>query len=116
MTYTAWIRAVKEKAEETKKKYPNLAESPVFLNIQIIEGTQPLSELSDKEIQQYIQDIIEAQGIKTYPDKYPFDEKEKVDVVEHYGGEETRKVFEGEVEIPDRFQGENTQPVEVAEA
>lgn len=108
--FTAWIRCVKEKREEIKRKYPNLAQTPVYLNVQILESPQSLSSFEEKEIEEFVKEVFQKKGMRTYPEKYPFNKKEKFDVIEAEG-KETVKIWEGQLPVPKRFRGGEAETV-----
>lgn len=91
--------------QEQREKYPNLAKNPVYIPVQNFNTHMDFGELSRDEVQSFIEDLFESQGMRTSPDKYPFKGKETVDLVVEGG----HKLFEGEVKIPEKYQGENAQ-------
>lgn len=104
-----WIRAVKEMEE---MPHPNLRKE-IFLNTQILETKRSkLGSLEEKDWRELIEKVFEKRGLKTYPDRYPFEEKEEVSVVV-YRDEDAEEVFRGEVSIPEEYQGRDADSVDI---
>ncbi len=101
----AYIRVRKKLRESQRSKYPNLAKSPVYIPVQNFSTKINFRELPETEIQEFIEDLFESQGMRTSPDKYPFEGKETVDLVL----EGSEKIFEGKVEIPKKYRGEDAE-------
>lgn len=91
--------------QEQREKYPNLAKSPVYIPVQNFKTNMDFEELPRDEVQGFIEELLETQGMKTSPDKYPLEGRETVDLVIEGG----HKIFEGEIKIPEKYQGENAQ-------
>lgn len=109
---TVYIRIKKSMRIEVAEKHPNLAQSPVYLPIQTLKANKNLNKIDvrPEDIGNYIQKHIETNGLKTYPDKYPFDEKEEADIV---WKESDQVVWEGDLKTPQQYQGEDPETVEV---
>jgi hypothetical protein len=105
----AWIRAAKELDE---KPHPNLKKE-IFLNIQIIRAEESkLKSLDKNGWKKVISEILHRDGLKTYPEKYPFEKTEEVSVV-IYDDEDTEEVFREEAKIPGEYRGEDAFSVDI---
>ncbi|MFB6159409.1 MAG: hypothetical protein ABEJ95_07195 [Candidatus Nanohalobium sp.] len=96
----AWIRAVKEMDE---RPHPNL-QKQVYLNIQALETRKNLNKLSKKQWKKLISEVVQNQGIKTYPDRYPFEKEERISVVTADRDNNTEEVFTGKLKIPEKYR------------
>jgi len=107
-----YIRVKREMRKEVKKKHPNLGKSPVYIPVQNFSTRVIFSEMPKKKLKGFIENLFKKEGMRTSPEKYPFKEKETVSMV--WDGEE-EELFEGEIEIPRRFQGKDAETVEIFE-
>lgn len=106
----AWIRAAKELDE---KPHPNLKKE-IFLNIQTVKAEESRMKSLDKtEWKKVISKIFQDEGLKTYPNRYPFKKTEEVSVVVYDEDEETEEVFRGEVDIPGEYRGRDAYSAEI---
>lgn len=105
----AWIRAVKEMDE---RPHPNL-QKQVYLNIQALKTRKNLNKLSKKQWKKLISEVIQNQGIKTYPDRYPFEKEERISVVTADRSNNTEEVFTGKLKIPEKYRGKNAETEQI---
>ena len=105
----AWIRAAKELDE---KPHPNLKKE-IFLNIQTVKAEESrMKSLDRKQWKKVISKIFQDEGLKTYPDRFPFEKTEEVSAV-LYDNDETEEVFRDEVKIPGEYRGKDAFSVDI---
>ncbi len=106
---TAWIRAVKEMDE---RPHPNLNKE-IYLNIAVLETDKDLKSLSKKQWKKTVSNVIQKKGMKTYPDRYPFEETEKISVVVADEDNETEEVLTGTLKVPEKYRGTDAKSSEI---
>mgnify|MGYP006914274239 CR=1 FL=1 len=106
---TAWIRAVKEMDE---RPHPNL-QKQVYLNIQTLKTRKDLNKLSKRKWKKLISEVVQNQGIKTYPGRYPFEKEEQISVVTADRGNNTEEVFTGKLKIPEKYRGKDAETEQI---
>lgn len=98
-----------------ERPHPNLRKE-IFLNVQLMESNRSkLESLGEEEWRKLVKKIFEKQGLETYPEDYPFEEREEFSVVIYDENEETDEVFRGILKVPSDYQGEDADSADIYE-
>lgn len=95
-----------------ERPHPNL-QKQVYLNIQALETRKDLNKLSKKQWKKLISEVVQNQGVKTYPDRYPFGKEEQISVVTADRDNNTEEVFTGKLTIPEKYRGKDAETEQI---
>lgn len=85
-----------------ERPHPNLHKQ-VYLNIQTLKTRKNLERLTAQQWKKLVSNLVKDKGIKTYPDRYPFEKEERISVVTADRGNNTEEVFTGKLKIPEKY-------------
>lgn len=95
-----------------EQPHPNL-QKQVYSNIQALKTRKNLNKLSKKQWKKLISEVVQNQGIETYPERYPFEKEEQISVVTADRGNNTEEVFTKKIKIPKKYRGKDAETTQI---